>query len=144
MATFDFNGVICECGDSPLCNMLGRLCEAQRVTVNELVQERDELQATLSGIAMQLLEEGQKRREGLVRLGEQIADKQDEVRYLAAQRDAVVEMLRALCGHLANQPITSLTYFGGEAFAKSVRHANELLTLIEQKEAARKRTEAVG
>ena len=132
MATYDFDGVEFDCGESPICNMLARLCEAQRVALAKLVAERDSLTATLTTTANQLIEEGRRRRDALVRLGEDIADKQDDVRRLAAQRDVVERCLRSLMMHLANQPITSLTYFGGEAFGRAVRDAKELLTLVDQ------------
>jgi hypothetical protein len=129
--------------DTPnTADQLGALCRAQQKMIASL---RDDLtraikaNGTLSG---ELLEASEARAAALVSLAHSVSQGKELCHLLVHQRDTILRALRSLCAHLANQPITSLTYFGGEAFAKSVREANELLKVIDELQAQQAKQDA--
>lgn len=107
-------------------------------TLLSLLLEGQQRSATLEQIRLEvgnLLAKFAKERADMEKLyGEKVTECQIQTsvaKRASAQLLIVVRCLRNLHMHLSNQPVTSLSYFGGEEFAKSVRAVGEVLLLCQ-------------
>jgi len=118
-------------------DMLRDLCEAQRVRIAALVAEREELRGTLGAAALNLIEESDRRKATLLRLSEEVETAKQYTLRVAHERDTVIAALRAL-----TDAVLACTHPGDfetvwDGVRKAWREASELLTLIDQAQAAR-------
>lgn len=117
-------------------DLLRQLCERQMTLLAEKNVLLTELQQAKEKLGGELLEASEARKQALLSLLDGVQKAKVMTDAVVKQRDVVLTALRSLCAHLSNQPITSLTYFGGEAFMKTVREATELLKVVDQLHAA--------
>lgn len=113
-------------------DMLVRLVESQKEAIARLTTENKTLKDANATLGGELLAASEERAQALVSLAQGVGNLRRKTDLVVKQRDAVLRALRGLCTHLSNQPITSLTYFGGDAFANSFREAAELLKVLDQ------------
>lgn len=131
MGIINIEGAIYDTGEPPVADMLARLCERQRETIHALQRELEHERKTFVESLKTLDDEAQERKKKLAQILADVQAARAGSEKLLKQRDVTVWALRSLCSHLDNQPITSLTYFGGEAFAKAYRQARELLKIAD-------------